>query len=40
MSTRPIKAGDLVMVVRANPCCGEMDSIGQVFTATAAERNK
>lgn len=27
-----IKRGDLVMVVKAAPCCGASDSVGRVFT--------
>lgn len=27
-----IKPGDLVMVVKANECCGDTSSLGQVFT--------
>ena len=31
MSDRPIKAGDLVMVVKALPCCGSAAAVGTIF---------
>jgi hypothetical protein len=31
MSDKPIKAGDLVMVVRARSCCGATEGMGYVF---------
>lgn len=31
-----IKPGDLVMVVRATPCCGSSTGCGEVFVAGAA----
>ncbi len=30
--TALVRPGDLVMVVKANPCCGGAKSLGQVFT--------
>lgn len=29
--TEPIKKGDLVMVVKPTPCCGNAGSLGRVF---------
>ena len=29
--SEPIKVGDLVMVVRGNPCCGQSYSLGKIF---------
>jgi len=33
-----IKAGDLVMVIKAQPCCGEAKDIGLVFRVSSVER--
>lgn len=33
-----IKAGDLVMVVRPSPCCGDTTYVGRVFVAGVVER--
>jgi hypothetical protein len=35
-----IKAGDLVMVVRGCPICGDLDGIGMVFKVSAIELSK
>lgn len=31
MSERPIQVGDLVQVIKAQPCCGSIGTVGQVF---------
>lgn len=35
-----IKPGDLVQVIRPQPCCGATDSIGKVFTVAAVWTGK
>lgn len=32
-----IKSGDLVMVVKPSPCCGNCAAIGRIFTVKAVE---
>jgi len=34
-----IKAGDLVMVVKPQPCCGGLGSVGKVFRVTHVHEN-
>lgn len=36
---RPIQAGDLVMVVRPTPCCGNGTYIGSVYKVAYMRRN-
>ena len=40
MSDRPIKAGDLVMVVRAQPCCGYNRILGRIYKVVDLSRNQ
>jgi hypothetical protein len=35
---RPIHAGDLVVVVKPTPCCGDVGEIGHTFTVTSLAR--